>query len=161
MGSGKSAPWPPLLDEIRRAVLHVVEGRSGPLPTMTNHFVGKRVLIVEDEHIVALDIASKVTTRGGVVIGPVGTVDGALKAIKNSDVDGAIVDINLRGTLGFEVADALADRHIPFVFVTGYDAGAVPARHAEVIRVEKPVTPDFVCRALKAALAARSIHLVT
>jgi two-component SAPR family response regulator len=118
---------------------------------MTNHLAGKRVLIIEDEYVVALDIASAVTTRGGVVIGPVGTVDGALKAINNADVDGAILDVSLRGKLGFEVADALADRHIPFVFATGYDAGAVPARHAKVTRVEKPVAPDVVCRALKAA----------
>ena len=127
---------------------------------MTNHLAGRRVLIIEDEYIVALDIASKVTTRGGIVIGPVGTVNGALKAIKNSDVDGAIVDINLRGKLGFQVADALTDRHIPFVFVTGYDAGVVPARYAEVIRVEKPVTPDFVCSALKAALVALLSDLI-
>jgi FixJ family two-component response regulator len=59
-------------------------------------------------------------------------------------VDGAILDVNLRGKLGFQVADALADCGIPFVFLTGYDSGAVPARHAKVTRVEKPVAPDVV-----------------
>jgi CheY-like chemotaxis protein len=90
-----------------------------------------------------------------VVIGPVGTVDGALKAIKNADVDGAILDINLRGKLGFPVADALADRHIPFVFATGYMiADDLPARHANVRRFEKPAAPGDICCALEAAMSA-------
>ena len=109
----------------------------------------KRVLIVEDEFIIAMDIAHEVATRGGVVVGPLGTVDGALKAIKNADVDGAILDINLRGTLAFPVAEALANRHIPFVFATGDRAVDVPARHSDVPRFERPTSPRDICSALE------------
>jgi CheY-like chemotaxis protein len=116
---------------------------------MAHWLARKRVLIIEDENIVALNIASEVTSRGAVVIG---TVDGALKAIKNADVDGAIVDINLRGTPAFAVADALANRQIPFVFATGY-ACDVPARHANVQRFEKPTKPSVICSALEAAMS--------
>jgi hypothetical protein len=56
----------------------------------------------------------------------------------------------------FQVADAVAARNIPFIFLTGYGAADVPARHANVNRVEKSVTPGAVCRALEAAIAARS-----
>jgi CheY-like chemotaxis protein len=119
---------------------------------MAHWLARKRVLIIEDENIVALNIASEVTSRGAVVIGPVGTVDGALKAIKNADVDGAIVDINLRGTPAFAVADALTNRQIPFVFATGY-AFDVPARHANVQRFEKPTKPSVICSALEAAMS--------
>jgi CheY-like chemotaxis protein len=112
---------------------------------MTDGLTRKRILIAEDERIVALDIASEVATRGAVVIGPVGTVDGALKAIKNADVDGVILDINLRGRTAFEVADALVNRHIPFVFATGYRAVDVPARHSDVPRFEKPTPPRVIC----------------
>jgi len=104
---------------------------------MTRRLTRKRILIVEDEFIVAHSIASEVADRGGVVIGPVATVDGALKAIKNADVDGGILDLNLRGTPAFAVADALADRHIPFVFATGDPAAEVPARHANIRRFAK------------------------
>jgi CheY-like chemotaxis protein len=76
-------------------------------------------------------------------------------------VDGATLDIKLMGNKTFEVADLLAARDIPFVFLTGYGARDVPARHANVSRVEKPVTPDVVSRALNAVLGARSIDPVT
>jgi hypothetical protein len=56
----------------------------------------------------------------------------------------------------FQVADTLTARNIPFVFLTGYGAADVPARHANIRRVEKPVTPHVVCRALGAAIAAHS-----
>jgi CheY-like chemotaxis protein len=122
---------------------------------MTAGLVDKRVLIVEDEYIVALSIASEVADRGGVVIGPIGTVDGALEAIKNMDVDGAILDINLRGRPVFPIADALADRHVPFIFATGYEIDdGLPARHANVRCFEKPTPPAVICCALEAALSA-------
>jgi CheY-like chemotaxis protein len=122
---------------------------------MTRGLVDKRILIAEDEYIVALNIANEVTARGAVVIGPVGTVDGALEAIKNADVDGAILDINLRGRESFPVADALADRHVPFVFATGYEiARDIPARHANAARLEKPTPPGGICCALEAAMSA-------
>jgi DNA-binding NtrC family response regulator len=121
---------------------------------MVHRLCRKRVLIVEDEFIIALDLAREVADRGGVVIGPLGTVDGALAAIKNADVDAAILDINLRGKTAFQVADALANRNIPFVFATGYRAVDVPARHANVRRFEKPTAPSIICSALEAAMSA-------
>jgi DNA-binding LytR/AlgR family response regulator len=122
---------------------------------MKRGLAGKRVLIVEDEYIVALNIATEATARGAVVIGPVGTVDDALEAIKNTDVDGAILDINLRRRESFPVADALADRRVPFVFATGYDiAHPIPARHANAARLEKPPPPGVLCCALERAMSA-------
>jgi two-component SAPR family response regulator len=128
---------------------------------MTNHLAGKRVLIVEDEPLIADHLAYQMTAEGAEVIGPVASVDAALDLISNTHVDGATLDIKLLGNTTFEVADVLAARDIPFVFLTGYGARDVPARHANVSRVEKPVTPDVVSRAVKAAIAARSIYSVT
>jgi DNA-binding LytR/AlgR family response regulator len=119
---------------------------------MTHPLARKRVLIVEDEYFVAMNIAGEIAARGAVAVGPAATVDGALKAIKNADVDGAILDINLRGKSCFPVADALADRHIPFVFATGYSTAQVPGRHVNVPRFEKPTAPSVICAALEEAM---------
>lgn len=124
---------------------------------MTRGLADKRVLIIEDEYIIALDLATGLADRGAVVIGPVGIVESALDAIKNTDLDGAILEINLRGKEAFSVADALADRYVPFVIATGREiSDGIPARHANVRRFEKPTPPGAICDALEAAIAAHS-----
>jgi CheY-like chemotaxis protein len=120
---------------------------------MTHQLAGKRVLIVEDDDILAVTLAEELAAEGAKVIGPSATVVDALDVIAGTDLDGATVDINLRGKAAFPVADALADRHIPFVFVTGYlVAGHIPARHVHVRRFEKPISPSVICRALEEAM---------
>jgi DNA-binding LytR/AlgR family response regulator len=128
---------------------------------MTNHLSGKRVLIIEDEPLIAEHLAYQMSAEGAEVIGPVANVDAALELISHTRLDGATLDIKLMGNKTFEVADVLVARDIPFVFLTGYGAHDVPARHANVSRIEKPVTPDVVSRALKAALVAGQTHRVT
>ena len=123
---------------------------------MTHQLAGKRVLIVEDEPLIAENLAFELAQNGAEVIGPVASVEAALDVLGNTNLDGVTLDIKLMGEMAHPVADVLADRDIPFVFLTGYDAGAVPARHANVHRVEKPMTPDVVRRALEATFAARS-----
>jgi len=104
---------------------------------------------------IALSLANEVSARDAEVIGPAETVDEALEAIKNADLDGAILDINLRGKAAFVLADALSDRHIPFVFATGYDC-EIPARHAEARRFDKPIQSGVICDALEEAILASS-----
>jgi ActR/RegA family two-component response regulator len=123
---------------------------------MAHQLAGKRVLIIEDEQLFAEHLADAMTAEGVEVIEPVGTVNAALDVIANTRLDGVTLDLKLAREMSFQVADALADRNIPFVFLTGYGAVEVPPRHANVRRVEKPVTPGVVCRALEAAIAAHS-----
>jgi CheY-like chemotaxis protein len=118
----------------------------------TRPLAGKRILIVEDERAIAENIAFEIAAQGGKVVGPVASADAALHTIATTRLDGAIVDIKLMGKMTFSVADVLADRHIPFLFVTGYSAQIVPPSHANVHRLQKPVTPFTVCRALEAAM---------
>jgi DNA-binding NarL/FixJ family response regulator len=113
---------------------------------------GKRVLVVEDHNIIAMDLAHELAREGVKVIGPVATAAAALDLIASNDLDGGILDIKLRDRPAFPVADALADRHIPFVFATGYNIG-IPARHANVRRFEKPINPRIICRALEAVMS--------
>jgi ActR/RegA family two-component response regulator len=120
---------------------------------MTHLLAGKRVLIIEDDNLLAITLAEELAAQGAKVIGPSATVVDALDEIAHTDLDGAIVDINLRGKAAFPVADALADRQIAFVFATGYlVAGHIPARHANVRRFEKPIPPSVICSALGEAM---------
>ena len=109
---------------------------------------GRRVLVVEDDYFIADEVASNLERRGAEVVGPVGTVSGALELLDGSSPDAAVLDINLRGEMAYVIADALIKRDIPFVFATGYDANVIPERFAGVPRCRKPVSYAELARAL-------------
>jgi CheY-like chemotaxis protein len=110
---------------------------------------GRRVLLVEDEFLIADDIALAFARLGVTVVGPVPTLARALSAIENSEhLDGAVLDINLRGEMAYPVADLLAQRGVPFVFATGYDQSVIPKRYRHVPWYEKPLIAEKVVQAL-------------
>ena len=116
---------------------------------MTTDLRQRRLLIVEDEFLLAEDVACEMKARGAHVIGPAANVQAALSLIAEAGrIDGAILDLNLQGQMAFPVADALIDRGVPFVFATGYDRSAIPPRYAAVVRCEKPVTALRLAQAL-------------
>lgn len=115
----------------------------------TDSLEGRRLLVVEDEYFLAENMVSGLTERGAEVVGPVGDIDDALDLIEDSErLDGAVLDLNLRGEMAFPVADALLERGIPFVFATGYDSASIPPRYKGVLRCEKPVNVPKIARAL-------------
>ena len=101
---------------------------------------GRQLLVVEDEYMIADDLSRALQERGASVIGPAGSVEDALELLQTEPrIDGAVLDINLRGECAYPIADALRARGVPFVFATGYDAWAIPEIYAGVPRLEKPV----------------------
>lgn len=101
-----------------------------------------RVLLVEDEHIVASALSRGLRVCGAEVIGAAATVANALALIEaNPAIDGALVDINLRGVQAYEVVDALVARHVPTVLTTGYEASVVPTRYRLLPVLQKPFDP--------------------
>jgi DNA-binding response OmpR family regulator len=80
----------------------------------------KRVLVVEDEILVALLVEDMLADAGCVVVGPFSRVPQALAAAKTEPIDIALLDVNVAGEMVFPVAHALEERGIPFLFVTGY-----------------------------------------
>lgn len=106
----------------------------------------KRILVVEDEPLVAWDIESILADNGFAVIGPVATIDAALGAIAEADIDGAFVDMNLGGQPVDSVADALRSARVPFSFVTGYSAIRAPAGYSAVPIIRKPFDAEALLR---------------
>lgn len=116
---------------------------------MAREHAGRRILVTEDEFLFADDISSSLARLGVRTIGPAATVGRALHLIDHSDkVDGAILDINLRGDMVFPIADALKGRDIPFLFATGYDESVIPPRHRDVPVWKKPIDTDEIVQAL-------------
>ena len=105
---------------------------------MTGVLKGVRVLVVEDEYLVAILIEEILESAGCVVMGPIPRLPEALDAAHHDNCDAAVLDVNLAGERINPVADALSERNVPFLFVTGYGASALPSEYAERPRLCKP-----------------------
>ncbi len=109
---------------------------------------GRRVLVVEDEGIAALALCDALELAGATIVGPAATVARAKDVVRTSVVDVALLDVNLRGELSFEVARDLQRRGVPIVFVTGYTTDSLPPEFAACTFLTKPIWGSDVCRVL-------------
>jgi two-component sensor histidine kinase len=100
---------------------------------------GNRVLLVEDEILVAMMMRDLLTESGLTVVGPFGRLSEAMIAAVHQDLDAGIIDVNLGGEFVYPVADVLVARGIPFVFVTGYGVESIDDRFGQVPIIKKPV----------------------
>lgn len=98
----------------------------------------RRILVVEDEFLLAAHIGSVLEDEGLEVVGPVGTLSEALKLARDESLDAALLDLNLDGGRVDDVAEILDRRHVPFVFVTGFGRDDLPPGFRESIIVSKP-----------------------
>lgn len=117
--------------------------------------LARRVLVVEDEFLIALEMVRELELRGVQVIGPLSNLEDALDAAEHEKLDGALLDVNLRGKLIFPAAAALARRGIPFIFATSYGSDIIPAEFADAPRYMKPVDP-LILAARVASLSNRA-----
>jgi CheY-like chemotaxis protein len=114
---------------------------------------GLRILVVEDEALVAMLVEDTLLDAGASVVGPVASVAEALALLETEVPDVAVLDLNLAGETSTPVADVLAARGIRFIVATGYGADGLPPGHADVPVLAKPYDPDDLTLAL--ALLAR------
>jgi DNA-binding response OmpR family regulator len=87
---------------------------------------GKRILVVEDESLIALLLEMALLDEASVVVGPASRVSDALYMVESEALDGAFLDVNLAGEPIFPVAEALAAKQVPFLLLSGYGDQAVP-----------------------------------
>jgi DNA-binding response OmpR family regulator len=124
---------------------------------------GCRVLVIEDEMLLAMAIEDVLYALGCQVVGPVAVLEKALKLARDETFDAAILDVTLRGSKVYPVAELLLGRGIPFVFASGYGDWALPEALRGQPRLTKPFTATqleeqirLLCSAAKAAEQRRA-----
>lgn len=116
---------------------------------------GLKVLVVEDNFLLAEVISDALERYGCQVVGPAADVDTALKLSREGQFDGALLDINLFGEFCFPIAETLAGRGIPFLFLTGYDnKRMIPPEYRSVPRLSKPINPAGLSSAISECFCA-------
>jgi DNA-binding response OmpR family regulator len=113
----------------------------------------RKILVVEDEALVAMLVEDALLDAGFDVLGPAGTVEEALALLERETPDAVVLDLNLAGVTSTPVADWLAARGIPYLIATGYGATGLPAGHQDATVLAKPYDPaeltcvlDRICR---------------
>ncbi len=110
---------------------------------------GKRILVAEDEYLLADDLIQVLRSAGATPVGPVATVRQAEARLAEGGIDAALLDMNLRGETAFDLACRLTDEGVPCVIVSGYSEQALPPLIAGLPRLEKPINPRGVIRILE------------
>jgi PAS domain S-box-containing protein len=126
-----------------------VKRTTRDLSTESNQSVlaGKRILVVEDEPLVALDMIASLEGVAAQVAGPASTAEEALDIIASTALDGALLDGNLHGLPVDVIATALTKKNIPFIFVTGYGRESLPLGFNSIEILGKPFTADQLLKA--------------
>jgi CheY-like chemotaxis protein len=110
--------------------------------TAGSNLQGKRVLLIEDEPLIAMEIGSQLKSAGCEVVGPAETVESARQLIAVMSFDAALVDANLAGSPVDELVAALMKKDIPFTFATGYGRDALPLGFRDAPVLTKPFSQD-------------------
>jgi CheY-like chemotaxis protein len=118
---------------------------------------GRRILVVEDESLVAMLLETILEDMGCTPVGPASNIDEGLALAQTEALDAALLDVNVAGRHVFPVAQALKDRDIPFVFSTGYGEGGLPDEWRGQRTIQKPFTETAVRDALMAAVGVADV----
>jgi len=122
----------------------------------------QRILVVEDEFLLALRIHTLLEEADVEIVGPVGTLDEARKLADDETLDGALLDVNIDGGRVDDVVEILRRHDVPFLFVTANDADHLPPNCSRVVVVGKPFKDDVLLREvdrLKSEMVRRSLAL--
>ena len=111
----------------------------------------RRILVVEDEFLIAMDLELALQDAHAIALGPVAAVQARLDLMaRDPDIGAAILDVNVSNEMVFPVANALPERSVPFLFATGERPDTSPPRLARVPRCRKPVAATDLVRHLAA-----------
>jgi CheY-like chemotaxis protein len=120
----------------------------------------RRILVVEDEPLLAMDLERLLDQVGYRVVGPATTTARAIYFIDAEKPDLTVADLNLGGEMVFALLDRLAERAIPFVIVSGHSLEMVPAQHRHRPFLQKPYDPAALLRMVHRLLAGNDNRLL-
>lgn len=111
---------------------------------------GLRILVVEDTFMLADELNEFLEELGCVIVGPAARASEAADLLGSGPLDGALLDVHLsRGETSFPLAADLAGRHVPFLFITGYDLdSSFPPEFRDIPRISKPLDLGRLVRAM-------------
>ncbi|MGB3627524.1 MAG: response regulator, partial [Henriciella sp.] len=118
--------------------------------------VRPRVLVVEDEWMIAEDFGDILDRAGFDVVGPANTEADAQKLVSTERFSAALLDVNLGGESTFAVADELARRGIPYAYITGYNENDLPERVKSHMLLSKPVSDENLPKVVRRLIAGRA-----
>jgi len=107
-----------------------------------------RVLIVEDEYLVAEEISDILRRTKFDVVVPVGMIQEAYEAVQDTSLDCAVMDINIGGGASFPLIDVLIERNVPVLLMTGYDQEELPVKYRSLPLLQKPLLRGELAKAL-------------
>lgn len=112
------------------------------------------ILVVEDEYLIAMELAQMLEDSGYVVVGPAATVEAALALLQATSPSACVLDVNLRGEISAQVAWALKERNVPFLLSSGYKQETIDSEAAfdGVANIGKPAEPRHLLSALASLL---------
>ena len=136
-------------------------GAAAEERAIVSALAGKRILLVEDEVLIAEMVVDMLIGLGATVVGPATSLASGLSLARSEEIDAAVLDVNLRGESIDPVAELLEGRGIPLLFATGYGMAAGSTRRNAPV-IDKPYTQERLASALARALAVpRSAGPVT
>jgi len=122
-----------------------------------NALCGRRILVVEDQVAIALDLCECLGQEGANAIGPACSVEDALRILESvGPLDAAVLDVELAGEPVYAVADRLQQLGVPFLFTTGYEATEIPDRYKLAPLFEKPIGISAILDAIEQQLTHRA-----
>jgi PAS domain S-box-containing protein len=116
---------------------------------------GKRILVIEDEPLLSMDIEASLAAAGCAVVGPAASLKQARALIAETEFDAALLDVNLAGEPVDELATALTHKNCPFAFVSGYGRDSLPLGFREAVLLGKPFTPEQLLATVTGLLGDR------
>ena len=129
----------------------------GQVATVQKPATGKRALLVEDNLLLSMDMVENLSRLGTEGVVTAASVEEATALAKSAEFDFAVLDMNLRGTVSFDVADALLERGKPFLFVTGYGSRIdVPQRLSDIQILTKPIELSSLAQSVEEIFGKRS-----
>ncbi len=105
---------------------------------MPKSLEGCRILVVEDEFLIAMEVEDVLLALGAEIVGPFGRLGPALRAVEREDLDGAVLDVRLDGETSEQIVAVLVSRGVPIVLTTGCDIDQLPANLRHLPRLPKP-----------------------